>query len=159
MNICMKGLFFVALLFALVWIQVERRTTIPHAGVFNFTWRSFPLPKTNDALKPEKAAFSGLARLMAPEAFAPTFDDRFLFMSLMTGAVAAMDLSNNKTWLVSRLGLQDASCDDYSYEREPVCGRPLGLAFDFDGRKKCVCVFFFFLFLLFFFFQRQPAGR
>ncbi len=46
-----------------------------------------------------------------------------------------MDTASNKTWLVARTGrvLRSALCDQYEYSREIDCGRPLGIAFDYEG--------------------------
>lgn len=93
MGSLLKGIAFVVVLVALAAIRVEQKTAIPNASTYNFTFYTAPLPPANDALRPVVASFWGLTRsqMMAPEGFAHTNDDRFLFFSLMTGAVGGND--------------------------------------------------------------------
>lgn len=81
--------------------------------------------------------------LLAPEGFAESKDGKTLFTSTMTGTIVRIEVDRfeNRAPLpsdfvvVARMGSEiwNASCDDYSYENEPLCGRPLGLSWDSEG--------------------------
>lgn len=103
----------------------------PYAAVVELS--SEPLLLPSDAGRAVLRSALTVPGLMAPEAFAHDGGD-FVFMSLMTGAVVRLHVPTLQTVVVARMGrIRDASCDTYSYAREPLCGRPLGLAFDARG--------------------------
>jgi sugar lactone lactonase YvrE len=119
-----------------VAVHVWRSCPVPHAtaislspNVSDFLSRVPPSPQWADAMQ-------RITGLMAPEGFAHTADGRFLFASLMTGAVVRIEVGG--TWtstVVARLGKRrrDAGCDRYSYASEEDCGRPLGITLDSRG--------------------------
>jgi hypothetical protein len=114
-------------------LHVHFNTLIPFASTYSFS-DAPPLPRPNTLLRLAVPVRTNL-KLMAPEGFAHTPDNRYLFMTLMTGSVVGMEVSTGHAWIVARMGSKkDDSCDVYSYEHEPECGRPLGISFDRDGK-------------------------
>lgn len=88
--------------------------------------------------------------VFVPEGFAHIDDEKTgvsqLFMSLMDGRVVRMPVKKNaplsasSVELVARVGkYRGEDCNDYSYDKEPLCGRPLGLCSDEKNNSLLVC--------------------
>lgn len=56
----------------------------------------------------------------------------YVFLSLGDGRISRVEVEREFPWVrnhayIARTGALSKECDDYHYDKEPVCGRPLGL--------------------------------
>jgi len=108
---------------------------IPDAVAYRLGVPLPTLPNGNNQLQ----GATRIMGLLAPEGFAHATapDGRsYLFMSLQDGRVGRIDLRRgevptlaNVTYVARTGASRERSCDTYSYDTEPECGRPLGMLY------------------------------